>query len=77
MGGNPELVTHGVTGHVVPSDDVEALAAALVTLARDPAGAAAMGSAGRADVERRFSLQAMVGAYQHLYETTLHKDHGQ
>ena len=77
VGGNPELVTHGVTGHVVPSDDVEALAAALVTLARDPAGAAAMGSAGRADVERRFSLQAMVGAYQHLYETTLHKDHGQ
>lgn len=71
VGGNPELVTHGVTGDVVPSDDVEALAAALVALARDPRRAAAMGRAGRADVERRFSLQAMVQAYQRLYESAL------
>ncbi len=71
VGGNPELVSEGVTGHIVPSDDVEALAAALVALARDPERAAEFGRAGRADVERRFSLQAMVGAYQHLYETAL------
>ncbi|RVT53450.1 TIGR03088 family PEP-CTERM/XrtA system glycosyltransferase [Rubrivivax albus] len=71
VGGNPELVTEGVTGHIVPSDDVEALAAALVALARDPERAAEMGRAGRADVERRFSLQAMVGAYQQLYASTM------
>ena len=71
VGGNPELVSEGVTGHIVPSDDVEALAAALVALARDPERAAEFGRAGRADVERRFSLQAMVGAYQRLYETAL------
>jgi sugar transferase (PEP-CTERM/EpsH1 system associated) len=74
VGGNPELVTEGVTGHVVPSDDVDALAAALVALARNPARATVLGLAGRAEVERRFSLQAMVGAYRHLYETTLRKD---
>jgi sugar transferase (PEP-CTERM/EpsH1 system associated) len=71
VGGNPELVTEGVTGHIVPSDDVPALAAALVGLARDPARTAAMGQAGRADVERRFSLHAMVGAYRQLYEQAL------
>lgn len=71
VGGNPELVSDGVSGHVVPPDDVEALATALVALALDPARSSAMGRAGRADVERRFSLQAMVGAYQRIYEAAL------
>ncbi|HMO46559.1 MAG TPA: TIGR03088 family PEP-CTERM/XrtA system glycosyltransferase [Rubrivivax sp.] len=70
VGGNPELVGNS-SGILVPSDEVEALAGALVTLARDPARARAMGRAGRAEVERRFSLQAMVQAYQGLYEQTL------
>jgi len=73
VGGNPELVSDGVTGHIVTSDDVKALATSLVALARDPARAAALGAAGRADVERRFSLQAMVGAYQRVYENALAK----
>lgn len=71
VGGNPELVSDGTTGRIVPSDDIEALAAALVALARDPQGAVAWGRAGLAYVERRFSLQAMVGAYQRLYEDVL------
>ena len=71
VGGNPELVTGGVTGGIVPSDDVDALAARLVTLARDRDGARRMGDAGRGEVERRFSLPAMVGAYQRLYESML------
>lgn len=75
VGGNPELVTEGVTGRLVPSDDVEAMATALLALARDPARAAAMGRAGRADAERRFSLQAMVAGYQRLYEQALNPGH--
>ncbi len=75
VGGSPELVTEAVTGHVVPSDDVETLAAALVALGRDPTRAALLGQAGRADVERRFSLHAMVGAYQRLYESALAMKH--
>lgn len=46
-------------------------ALALVRMASDPARAAAMGRAGRAEVERRFSLQAMVAAYQGLYSREL------
>lgn len=71
VGGNPELVGDGVTGRIVPADDVQAMAAALLALARDPARARAMGAAGRAEVDRRFSLPAMVGAYQRLYEQAL------
>jgi sugar transferase (PEP-CTERM/EpsH1 system associated) len=71
VGGNAELVDDGRTGALVPPDDVDALAQALVRMATDPARAAAMGRAGRAEVERRFSLQAMVAAYQALYDREL------
>ncbi len=71
VGGNAELVTHGQTGEVLPSDDVDAMAQAIVRLAQQPERAAAMGRAGRADVERRFSLQSMVAAYQSLYDRQL------
>jgi glycosyltransferase involved in cell wall biosynthesis len=71
VGGNAELVDDGRTGALVPPDDVDALAQTLVRMATDPARAAAMGRAGRAEVERRFSLQAMVAAYQALYDREL------
>jgi sugar transferase (PEP-CTERM/EpsH1 system associated) len=71
VGGNAELVDDGRTGLVVPSDDDAALAAALARLAADPTLRSHMGAAARADVERRFSLDAMVRAYQGLYERTL------
>jgi sugar transferase (PEP-CTERM/EpsH1 system associated) len=71
VGGNAELVDGGRTGELVPADDVEAMAQALVVLAKDPARAAAMGRLGRAKVQARFSLQAMVAAYQSLYDRHL------
>ncbi|MDP1898935.1 MAG: TIGR03088 family PEP-CTERM/XrtA system glycosyltransferase [Rubrivivax sp.] len=71
VGGNAELVLHGETGEIVPPADVEALAASLVRMAGDPARAAAMGRAGRAVAEQRFSLPAMVAAYQGLYDRQL------
>jgi sugar transferase (PEP-CTERM/EpsH1 system associated) len=71
VGGNAELVAAGETGMLVPADDVEALAAGLVRLASSPDRAAAMGRAGRARVERQFSLPAMVAAYQDLYDRLL------
>lgn len=76
VGGNAELVAHGHSGEVVRSDDVEALAAALLRLASDPARSAGMGHAGRALVDQRFSLQAMVAAYQGLYDRALARTGG-
>jgi sugar transferase (PEP-CTERM/EpsH1 system associated) len=68
VGGNAELVQHGATGEIVPSNDVQALAASLQRLAADPLRARELGSSGRSVVERRFSMKAMVAGYSALYE---------
>src|SRR5206468_8794383 len=47
VGGLAEIVVDGVTGLLVPSGEVEPLAAAIVRLGRDPELAARMGRAGR------------------------------
>jgi sugar transferase (PEP-CTERM/EpsH1 system associated) len=73
VGGNPELVSDGRTGELVPPSDPDAMAQALVRLASDPERSARMGQAGRADVEARFSLTRMVGAYQGLYDRLLQR----
>lgn len=71
VGGNAELVVAGTTGDIVPAGDVEALATGLIRMAAEPVRSAAMGRAGRARVEQCFSLPAMVGAYQDLYDRML------
>lgn len=71
VGGNAELVEPGVTGALVSSGDIPALAAEIVAFARDRDRARAMGQAGRQAVERRFSLMAMVNQYQELYDRCL------
>lgn len=69
VGGLAELVESDRTGLLVPSGDVEALAAALNRL--DAETGAAWGQAGRAVAEARYSRQAMVEAYQAVYERCL------
>ena len=71
VGGNPELVSAGRTGEIVPAADPQALADALSGLAQNPQRAAQLGRAGRAEVERRFSMAAMVASYQGLYDRLL------
>ena len=50
VGGIPEIVTHGVTGLLVPPRDPEALAGALLTLAADPSLRERMGREARIKV---------------------------
>ncbi len=76
VGGNAELVDHGATGMLVPSEDPEALAQAMLRYARDPALARAQGAAGRTRAERLFSLDAMVARYTALYDRLLQGRHG-
>jgi glycosyltransferase involved in cell wall biosynthesis len=74
-GGVPEVVAHGRTGLLVGVDDGAALRAALERLLAAPAERATLGAAARADVERRFSIAAMVDAYRALYVGVLGADH--
>ena len=71
VGGNAELVEAGKTGELVAATDVENMAQRIVAYASSPDQACAAGRAGRASIERRFSLTAMVGQYQALYEELL------
>lgn len=68
VGGIPEVVDEGVQGLLVPVGDVDALTDALARYAQDAGLRAAHGGAGRARVEERFSLRAMVTAYGALYD---------
>ena len=71
VGGNPEAVVHGVTGLVVPPRDPDAMAAAVLDLAHDPARRQRMGEAGRRRVGAVFSLDACVDRYARLYRVLL------
>jgi phosphatidylinositol alpha-1,6-mannosyltransferase len=67
-GGAPEAVQDGVTGHVVDPRSPEVVADAINGLLADPARAAAMGKAGRAWVERRWSWTQIAGTFAQLLE---------
>jgi glycosyltransferase involved in cell wall biosynthesis len=60
VGGVPEIVEHGVTGLIVDRADPDALAAAVVDLARNPDRARAMGAAGRRAASLRFDIARSV-----------------
>jgi glycosyltransferase involved in cell wall biosynthesis len=70
VGGIPEVVRDGVTGRLVTPDDPRALADAVIGLMDDPAGAAGLGAAARAGVER-YSIDRMVDAFEELYLTEI------
>lgn len=67
VGGNPELVVHDQAGLLVPPDDAQALAEALIYLLRNPEIASRMGDAGRKRVETDFTLERMVRETEDLY----------
>lgn len=68
VGGIPDLVQDGVVGTLVPARDPQRLAEALATYVRDRSRAQTQGAAGRAHVERRYSMRAMLDAYLALYD---------
>jgi glycosyltransferase involved in cell wall biosynthesis len=71
VGGNLELVLHGETGLLVPPNDPQALADAIVYLLRNPEGARRFGEAGRRRVEEHFTVERMVRETEAVYEELL------
>ncbi len=60
VGGIPELITDGVTGHLVDRGDTEAMSAKILDLLDDPARRGRMGEAGRETVSAKFDLRKNV-----------------
>jgi glycosyltransferase involved in cell wall biosynthesis len=71
--GIPEVVEDGVTGLLVPPDDAQALALAIVDLLTDAAKAKRFTEAGRKRVETLFSNERMAREYNELYMRLLRK----
>jgi sugar transferase (PEP-CTERM/EpsH1 system associated) len=67
VGGNPELLEHGVTGALVAPGSPLLLAAALRCYVEDRGLREAHGDAGRRRVLQHFTLERMAQAYRDLY----------
>jgi len=68
VGGNPEVVDDGVTGHLVPPADPTSLAEAICDHLQQPDTWEAMGTLSRSRVEQQFDINRMIHDYEHLYD---------
>src|SRR5690606_2597585 len=67
VGGSPAVVGEALRHFLVPPDDPDALARAWAEVLADPERSRREGEAARIRVERHFSIQATVRAYERLY----------
>ncbi|HEX7126959.1 MAG TPA: glycosyltransferase family 4 protein [Thermodesulfobacteriota bacterium] len=75
VNGAPEAVREGVTGHLVPPGDVEALADRVIDLLRNPDRRRAMGEAARS-AAAAFDVGAMTRRHEALYERLVARERG-
>lgn len=69
--GVPEVVADGKTGLLVPAQNSEAIAAAILTLLDNPEQRQKMGQAASARVRQIFSRQAMAQGMEQVYQNLL------
>jgi len=68
VGGNAEAIVHNETGIVVPAKNPSALAAAITRLSNDPQLRDQMGAKAYHRVQRLFSLESCLAAYDKMYQ---------
>jgi glycosyltransferase involved in cell wall biosynthesis len=71
VGAVPEVVVDGRTGVLVPSENVEALAAKIVTLLKNRTQREDLGAAAKRLIEEEFSAERMTTDYLHIYEQAI------
>jgi len=74
VGGNPEVVRNGETGHLVPPRDPTALADCVISLLRNPEERRRLGNAGRERVIRHFAVGDTARQYLDVYRRSLAQD---
>ena len=67
VGEVPRLIQHGITGLLIPAEDVPALAATIEALLRDREARIRLGEAARQSILMTYSAERMSEAYLRLY----------
>lgn len=67
VGGNPEVVSEGETGYLVPANNQDILVDRIVTLLQNPDIRLRMGKEGRMRVEREFRMRDVATRYMEIY----------
>jgi glycosyltransferase involved in cell wall biosynthesis len=68
VGGMRDVVVPGVTGELVKVGDVDAMAAHILRMCREPAYRRKLGEAARVIAEQKFSVDALTQAHASLYQ---------
>jgi glycosyltransferase involved in cell wall biosynthesis len=63
------VVQDGITGYVVPFDDIAGMAARVISLAIEPELALRLGAAGRQRVEQLYSFEGLAGRLLSIYRS--------
>lgn len=71
VGGNPEAISDGMNGYLVPSDDPQAAADRVLRLLDSPALARDMGEHARRTIESNFTVEIMIDRLVQLYSEVL------
>ncbi len=71
VGGIPEIVDHGLTGILIEPANPSAIAGSVVKLLKNPVEAKRIANAGRAEVGRRFTADAMARKIEGVYDEIL------
>lgn len=74
VGGSPELIEHGRTGLLFPSDDEAALAERIAELGADPERRARIAEAGRDYVSQTYGIATLVARTTAVYERCIQRN---
>jgi glycosyltransferase involved in cell wall biosynthesis len=72
VGGCPEVVEDGLTGHIIPPGDPGAIAQRLLQTLSNEARRLEMGQRGRLKIQQEFTFTAQAARYEQLFDQVLH-----
>ena len=71
IGSTAEMIVHGVTGYIMPSESTEEIANKIVELAKDPTQSISIGQRAREHAEETFGVETHVQKVEDIYNQLL------
>ena len=71
IGSTADMIVHGITGYILPSEPADKIANQIIEFANDPTRSLSMGQRARRHAEETFSVETHVQQIQSVYEKLL------